>query len=224
MGPAQLAGAGFRDPDRADLAFLLEPAELTDRLLDRNLVIDPVQVIEVDVFEPEPAQARLHRLAGGDGGRVRRRAVSPVGELAGQDDPVPPARDGLTEQGLVVPRPVAGGGVEEGDPELDRPVDQADRVGIVRAAIDAREAHASQAQAADGKCAELRHGLAPWVWFGRGGASQKGARRVAPNARGVRGCFVMIEASEFRPQGHAIHGRRSQRLINPVVDRGRRDP
>ncbi len=190
VGPSQFAGRGFGNPDGSDLPFRLDLAELAHRLLDRDLRVDAMQVVEVDVIQPQPLEARLDRLPGGYGRIVGARAP-PVGELAGQHHLVAAIGDGLAEQAFVVNRAIAGGGVEEGDPELDGAVDQADGFRIVGPAIDAREAHASQAQATDSEGAELRHGLLLQM-DGRGGAHARGlaplsqnlARRVTPYMAG----------------------------------------
>ncbi len=186
VAAAQLIGAGFRDADRADLALVLQPAELAHRLLDRDARIDPVQIVEVDVLEPEPLQAGLHRLAGAHRRRIRAAPVLAVGELAGDDHPVPPIGHRLAEQGLIVARPIAGGGVQEGDAQFDGPVDDADGFRIIRGPVDPREAHASQPEAADGEGAELGHGLTPGIGLGKRarGAAQNFARKVTPYIAG----------------------------------------
>ena len=51
-GAAQRRGADFGQADRADLARLNRIGERADRLLDRRLRVEPVEVVEVDVVEP----------------------------------------------------------------------------------------------------------------------------------------------------------------------------
>jgi hypothetical protein len=45
----------------ADLALLLQPDELTHRVLHRHRGIDRVQLVEIDPLELEASQARLAR-------------------------------------------------------------------------------------------------------------------------------------------------------------------
>ena len=46
-----------------NLPFLPQLSQRADRVLERNLRIDPVQLIEIDPVELETPQARLARLA-----------------------------------------------------------------------------------------------------------------------------------------------------------------
>jgi hypothetical protein len=116
-----------------------------------------VQVVEVDEIEPQTAEAGLDRVAGLD--RRRIGAAGPMGELAGDHQAVAAIGDGLAEQGLVVTRAVAGGGVEEGDAEVDRAVEGADRLGVVGRTVGAGKPHGPEALAADGEGGELGHGI-----------------------------------------------------------------
>ncbi len=54
MAPAQRLGRGFRQAEEAHLALLHQLAHRPDRLLDRRVRIDPVQIVEVNVVHPQP--------------------------------------------------------------------------------------------------------------------------------------------------------------------------
>ena len=64
----------------ADLARLLEVLERAERLGDRNLGIDAVELVEVDAVDLEPAQAHLDALLGGiPAGRPPTIRRDPIG-------------------------------------------------------------------------------------------------------------------------------------------------
>ncbi len=133
MGAAELLGARLRNADAPDLALILDAAELTDRVLDRDRRINAVKIIEIDMIDAEPLQARLDGCA-----RSERRPVVaglPVRELAGDDETVAIFADRLAEQLLVMARAIADRGIEEGDTKIDRAVDGAHRLRVVRATI-----------------------------------------------------------------------------------------
>jgi hypothetical protein len=52
----ELLGGDLRDTDVVDLAGLHELAQRADRLLDRGVGVDAVQVAEVDAVGAEPGQ------------------------------------------------------------------------------------------------------------------------------------------------------------------------
>ena len=55
-GAPQSVGAGFRQADVADLAFLDQLRHGANRFLDRSIRIDAVLVVEVDVLDAQPLQ------------------------------------------------------------------------------------------------------------------------------------------------------------------------
>jgi hypothetical protein len=59
-----------------------ELLERADRLLDRDLGVVPVELVEVDALELQPAEARLAGLAQAFGPRVADALLQPVAEAA----------------------------------------------------------------------------------------------------------------------------------------------
>jgi hypothetical protein len=154
---------------------------LADRLLDRDLQVDAVQVVKVDVVEPEPLQAGLDRLP-----RRHRRGAGPaqlaMRELAGDHQLVALSRQRFPKQRLVVPRAIAAGGVEEGDPELDRAMQGPGRLRVVGRALDAGKPHAAISLAADGQVSEFRHAWSPAAMKFRRGYRPAGRAREGRNS------------------------------------------
>jgi hypothetical protein len=121
-------------------------------LLDRRLGIHAVLVVEIDVVDAEPLERGVDRGADVLGAAVdpplRRVRAGGVAELRREHDLVPPPGDRLADKPLVVAEllPVYVGGVEKGDPELERAVDRRDRLLFVDLAVPGRHAHAAQPQ------------------------------------------------------------------------------
>src|SRR6185437_15845732 len=110
--------------------------ERAGRLLDRHRFVDAMLVVEIDVLDAEPLERPVDRPPD-----VLRLAVDlaaavlvpDVAELRREDELVAAARDRAADEPLVVAHlvPVDVGGVEEDDPELERPVDRRDRLLLV---------------------------------------------------------------------------------------------
>ena len=135
------------------LALLDELRHRAHRLLDRHVGVDAVLVEEVDVVGAEPLERPFDRAADVVGGAVERtdrrhvagrRVVHPAGELGRDHVLVAPALDRAADQLLVGQRAVQLRGVEEVDPELQRPLDRRDRLVLVGRAVEGRHAHASE--------------------------------------------------------------------------------
>src|SRR5438552_9586615 len=97
-------------------------------------------VVEIDHVDPEPFQRRVACRA-----NVLRPSVdtdptavrSPfVAELGREHDAVTPVCDRAADELLVVPYAVHVGGIDEGDAELDRPVDRLDRLSLVLRTVE----------------------------------------------------------------------------------------
>ena len=73
MGAPQGFGFGFRNADVANLALLDQPSHRADGFLDRDVGIDAMQVIQIDVIEAEPLKAIVARFDA-----ALRPAVNPV--------------------------------------------------------------------------------------------------------------------------------------------------
>ena len=59
-GADQLVGEEIRTPDVADLALMDEIVERAERLVDRGLCIEPMQLIEIDVVGLQATQGRVN--------------------------------------------------------------------------------------------------------------------------------------------------------------------
>jgi len=112
-----------------------------------NVLIDPVEVVQVNDFGTETGEAGTHRRPD-----VLRRAV-PVHALGlevvhdqtalgGQDDLVATSGDGPPDEGLVVAVSIDVGGVDQGDTSVDRFTNGRDRVHVVAAGLGIGPAHA----------------------------------------------------------------------------------
>src|SRR5215467_8277522 len=131
-----------------DLALLDKPRHGADRLLDRHVGIDAVDVIEIDHLDTEPLEAGL----AGDrhiGGLAVDAAALPAGptdvaELAGNEELVAPALDRLSDQLLVDAGRIGVGRVEHGDAELDAAVNGRDRFDVIGNAIVGAHAGAAK--------------------------------------------------------------------------------
>ena len=70
-------------------------------------------------------------------------------ELRGDDDVLPPSREGLSQELLVAVGPVRLGRVEERDAEVERAVDRGDRLVLVGIAVGLAHSHAAQPESRD---------------------------------------------------------------------------
>jgi hypothetical protein len=133
-----------------DLAGLDEPGHRADRVLDRRLGIDAVLVVQIDVIDAEPLEARIACLP-----HVLGLAVDPAlavhhrdRELGREHDLVALALDRLADEDLVGVRAVHVRGVEQRDAELERAVDDLCRLVVVARAIERRHPHAPETDGA----------------------------------------------------------------------------
>jgi len=155
MGAADGVHPGLGQADVADLALGDQLGQGADGVLDRGVGVDAVLVVQVDVVGAEPTQRTLDR-----GADVRGAAVEDTGAASGvgdhaklgrHHDLVATASDGPAEEFLVGVRPVDLGGVEEGDAQLQCPVDGADGLGVVAAGagVGGGHPHGAKADAGD---------------------------------------------------------------------------
>jgi hypothetical protein len=135
-----------------DLAGLDQLGHRPPGVLHRHRAVHPVLVVQVDMVDPEPRQRPIT----GPPDVVRfpvdahPAAIGPVlvAELGGQHHLVAVSGDRPPDQPLVGERSVHVGGVQQGDAQLQRPVDGGDRLLLVGRPI--RLAHHQAAQA-DGR-------------------------------------------------------------------------
>jgi hypothetical protein len=141
-----------------DLALLDELGHSSDGLLDLDVGIDTVLVVEVDVVGAQASQRTLDRAADVVGRAVERaergqvagrRRVHPASELRRDHILVPVTLDRASDQFLVGQGSVQLRGVDEVDPELERPLDRRDRLVLVGRAVERGHAHASESEGRD---------------------------------------------------------------------------
>ena len=155
VGPPDGGRRRLGEAEVADLALGHELGHGPDRLLDRRVGVHAVLVVEVDVVDAEPGEGAVAGLAhvlGPAVDRARRPGRSGsrtmpnlVAMTASSRCPASASAD----EHLVGVRPVHVGRVEERDPELERPVDGGDRLGVVPGPVEVGHPHAAQALAGD---------------------------------------------------------------------------
>jgi len=125
-----------------------------------------VLVVEVDRVHAEAPQARVAclqdvlRLAVDAGGAV---GLAQVAELGREHDLVAAPPERLAEQLLVVAPAVHVRGVEEVHAEVDRPVDDRDRLRVVALAVRAGHGHAAEADGRDPERAVAERSIVHWA-------------------------------------------------------------
>ena len=131
----------------ADLALRDELAHRADRLLDRNVAVDAVLVVEVDVIDTEPAQAflagRAHVLR--PSVHTPLSAVPVVAELGREHDLLAATGDRLADQQLVGLRAIYVRGVDQVGAELQRTTHGGLTGLLLRRAVGDAHAHAAEA-------------------------------------------------------------------------------
>ena len=151
-----VSARGLGETEVADLAGIDQLGHRAHRLLDRDVRIDAVLVVEVDVVDGQAAQRRV---AGGQhvlGSAVDAAGAGIVGiaddpELGRQHDLVAPVGDRAPDELLVGVRAVAVRGVQQCDPEVECTMDRRHRLALVGAAVELGHAHASQPLSGDGQ-------------------------------------------------------------------------
>jgi hypothetical protein len=135
--------------------------KLADDVLDRQFLVDPMHIIEVDPLDVEPLEAAFELEAGISRIVVdsppARRAFAHDAELARQHDLVASVSDGAPDELLVMAVAIDVCRVDQRDPQIDRAVKRPDRGRIVGAPVTVRQAHGAIALPADFKRAQLRH-------------------------------------------------------------------
>src|SRR5262249_5014543 len=103
----------------------------------------------VDAQTLEARVARLQDPLGPPVDALRAVRLARVSELRRQHDPIAPAAEGLGQQRLVLAPPVRVRGVQEIHAEVDRALNDADRLRVVARAVHARHRHAPEPDRAD---------------------------------------------------------------------------
>jgi len=165
-GLLQLRDAHLGQPDRTDLALVLQLRQLADLVGQRHLGVDPVQLQQVEPLHLQPPQRQLGLLAqvGRPANRnpLLRTRPGQAG-LGGDEQVVGVGVQGLGDDLLAGAGTVGVGGVDEVHPELDGPAQHGQALGAVgRLTPDARprDAHGPEAEPADRPAGDLeRPGL-----------------------------------------------------------------
>jgi hypothetical protein len=149
LGAPDRGGRRLREAEVADLALLHQLRHRPHRLLDRNVRINAVLVVEIDVVHAEAAQRALARAVHVLGAAVDPAAARVFGiaddpELGGQDHLVAPLCDGAPDQLLVGVRPVHVRCVQQGDPEVEGELNRGQRFGLVSLAVELGHPHAAE--------------------------------------------------------------------------------
>ena len=183
----ELLHGDVRQPDPADLALVLEVLERPDGLRERHVGVRAVVLVEVDPVGAQRAQRGLAGRAqvGRRAVELPRRAAARVAALGGHEDAVAAggrAPDRLGDEALVVAdlglvRRVGVGGVDEGDPGVERGVDGPDGLCLVGSPGDG-ERHAAQADREDVDLGQAARG-------GAGGGAHRDGLPGRPPARTV---------------------------------------
>ncbi len=152
----ELRDRWLRDPERAHLSVGDETGHRTPGLGGRNLRIDPVQIVEVDLVDAEPPERVLARGADVLGPAVAavavgRRVLDDVSDFRREDDPFAQPRERAADEGLVRERAVHVGRIEVIDSQIDGAADQIHPRGRVdrRVVIPPRQPHAAEADRED---------------------------------------------------------------------------
>ena len=143
-------GRRFRQPEVADLPGLDEIGHRADGVLDRHREIDAVLIVQIDRVDLQPLERGVARPS-----HVIRRAVDAVirtvlgpdvSELRRDDDRVAAALDRAPDEPLVREGAVDVRGVEEIDPELQRPMDRGDGFVLVAIGVEVGHSHAAKSE------------------------------------------------------------------------------
>ncbi len=178
------------EPDMANLALRDELGHRADGLLDRDVRVDAVLVVEVDVVGVELPERDLDRaldvLSGSIEGTQRRhvprgRVVHPTGELGRDHDVVAAPLDRPADELLVGQRAVQLRRVKEVDPEFEGAVDRLHRLVVIGRAVERGHPHAPEPDGGHLKRSQLA--LLHCTPIVRGRNVNVSPRYDAPNSR-----------------------------------------
>lgn len=156
MRRAELVDVDLGQADVADLALVLQGQQLADLVLEREVLVDAVQLEQVDGVHAQPAQAQLAFLPQITGVAQRDPDVRPGAQQArlGRDHQAVVGMQRLVDDLLGEVRAVGVRGVDEIHPELDGAAQHPDAfVAVVGRAPHALrgKAHRPEAESVDGQ-------------------------------------------------------------------------
>jgi hypothetical protein len=154
MSATHRLGAWLGHAQVTDLAFLDELFHCADRVFDGCFGIDAMLVIEVDIIDVEPPQARFAGAADiiRFSVNISRRHVLEVAlitEFRREDDFVAAPFNGFADQFFVFERAVHVGGVEQGDAEFESAMNGRDGFTLVARAIKFGHSHTAETERRD---------------------------------------------------------------------------
>src|SRR5215510_14624448 len=163
MRALQRRGRNLAQAEVTRLALFDQFRHRAERLFNRNLRVDAVQVVKVDVLDAESFETALDRLAGVIGPAVNASDGGVVGiahnaELGGQKHLIALPLDRATDQLFIGVWPVYIRCVQKIDAELQRAVNSRDGFSIVTIAVKFAHAHAAEA---DGRNLRAANAKAP---------------------------------------------------------------
>jgi len=150
----QLPGGHGARADVADLPLLDEVVERRERLPDRRVLVPAVDLVEVDVVGVQSVEARarlVEDVLAGEPLSVRPVVHSAVHLRRDGEFLAVALGDGLPENLLALAVRVDVRRVEEGDPEVERPVDHFERLLVIveHPGLLAPEVHTAETETRD---------------------------------------------------------------------------
>ncbi|MNC38422.1 hypothetical protein D3C75_870240 [compost metagenome] len=153
----QRSDRSLAQPDVADFTFANQVRHGANHLFDRHFWIHAMLVIKIYHLNPKPLQAAFYRTtdilrptADAPGAGIGR--IAQDAKFGGQEDLLPFALDRFTNQPFVGVRAVHVGGVQQGHPQFQCPVQCGDGLFfILRRRIEITHPHAAQPQGRNGR-------------------------------------------------------------------------
>ena len=186
LATVELVDVEVRHAEPAHLAFGGKVGEHAPGLLERRAAFEvgPVDLVEVESLDPEPAQAELALRADDVGAEVAHDApvrLAPAPALGGDEDVVadPVASQRAPHDFLGVPEPVDRRRVDPVDARLDGVPDAGDRLVVVDRAPTVAPRAADRPRA-EPEAGQLRAGRAELPSGVAGRAAARSSRRPRP--------------------------------------------
>jgi hypothetical protein len=157
--------SGLGEPEMANQSSRDQLGHSTDSLLDRRRLIDPVEVIEVDVIGAETRKAFLERRA--NLVTLAQTDAAATTELGREHHVGAMPGYRAAHHLFTVAGPIDIRCVDERDSELEGARNGRRRVGVVGVPVDARETHRAESDCRDHRSvraeAAMLHGESSWV-------------------------------------------------------------
>ncbi len=148
VSPAQRVRRGFGEAQIPGLSLFDQLSHGADGLFDRNLGVDTMLVVEVDLFQAEPLKTGVAGFEHILGAPVDVRVavgIPHVAEFRRDDVVVAAALDGPAQEFLVLAEAVEVGGIEEVDSDVGSMMQGGDALLFASGRIKPRHDHAAEA-------------------------------------------------------------------------------